>query len=76
MPPMLTPTPRRAYNGGMMTTRTVLYDAETGERITASQPALDTSEHRKEIKGWVLRYRTAYGRRTGHKIRVVREPVE
>jgi hypothetical protein len=57
----------------MTTTSTVLYDAETGKRITVSQPAEDTPAHRREIKGWVLRYRAAYGRRTGHKIRVEQE---
>jgi hypothetical protein len=74
---MLTPSAGSAYDVGMtaaIVTRTALYDAETGERIATSSPVI-TPEHAKDVKGWVLRYRAAYGRRTGRKIRAVQEPM-
>lgn len=52
-------------------TRVVLYDAETGERLVHASPESTP----QEIKGWVMRWRSSYGARTGHKIRVGREPV-
>jgi hypothetical protein len=67
-----------AYSGGMTTTQptiTTLYDAETGEKITQTQNPAITDADRRAVKGWVLRYRSAYGRRTGHKIRVETTPV-
>lgn len=43
-----------------------LVDAETGELIALTWGPVDAPE----FKGWLLRQRTAYKRRTGRKIRV------
>lgn len=59
----------------MISRRTILYDAETGERIASTQNPAITGEDRKQVRGWVLRYRASYARRTGHKIRVEVEEV-
>lgn len=43
---------------------------ETGERYT-TVTVRPTDEARKAHKGWLLRTRTAYGRRTGNHLREV-----
>lgn len=48
-----------------------LVDAITGE-THSTQDVRDDERSQREWKGWLLRTCTAYKRRTGHKLNIVR----
>lgn len=47
-------------------------DATTGELYAVTEVDTDDDRAWNDYKGWLLRSRTAYARRTGHKLTVVR----
>lgn len=46
----------------------VLRDAETGERVVRGWYYPDSDRSMKDYKRWLLRWRSGYKRRTGHRL--------